>query len=68
MYVQRNSVTLLRNRFAVETQQCTLCVVVVVVVVIVVDLHVTVKYITILNVTQQCFYGNFVTDNNANYK
>ena len=46
MYVQRNSVTRLLNRFAVETQQCTLYVVVVVVVVfvIVVDLYVTVKY------------------------
>ena len=42
MYVQRNSVTRLLNRFAVETQQCTLCVVVVaavvVVTVVVVDL------------------------------
>ena len=67
MYVQHNSVTRLRKGFAVETQQCTVCVVVVVVVVIV-DLRVTVKYITKLNVTQQCFYGKFVTDNNKNYK
>jgi hypothetical protein len=62
MYVKCNSVTRLRNRFAVEPQQWTLCVAVVV------DVHVTVKCITILNVTQQCFYGKFVTDNNANYK
>jgi hypothetical protein len=61
MYVQCNSVTRLRNRFAVEPQQWTLRVAVV-------DLHVTVKYVTVLNVTQQCFYGKFVTDNNANYK
>jgi hypothetical protein len=62
MYVQCNSVTRLRNRFVVEPEQWTLCVAVVV------NLHVTVKYVTILNVTQQSFYGKFVTDNNANYK
>ena len=70
MYVQRNSVTRLRNRFAVETQHCNLWVAgVVVVVVVIVDLHVTVKYMSkaILNVTQQWFYGKFVTDDNANY-
>jgi hypothetical protein len=66
MYVQSNTVTRLLNRLAVETQQCILFVVVVVVIVVV-ELHVTVKYITILSVTQQCFYGKFVTEN-ANYK
>lgn len=45
-----------RKHFALETQQCSLCVFVVVV-----ELHVTVKYIEILNVAQQCCYGEFIS-------
>ena len=37
---------------AVGTQQCILCVV---------ELHVTVSYIKILSVAQQCFYGKFIS-------
>jgi hypothetical protein len=43
----------------VETQQGILSVVV--------ELYVTVNCIKILSVAQQCFYGEFVTGNNANY-
>jgi hypothetical protein len=35
--------------------------------IVVVELHVTVNYIEVLSVAQQCFYGKFVTGNNANY-
>jgi hypothetical protein len=31
-------------------------------------LHVTAKYITVLNVIQKWFYDKFFTDSNANYK
>jgi hypothetical protein len=30
------------------------------------ELHVTVNYIKILSVAQQCYYGKFVTSNKAN--
>jgi hypothetical protein len=62
MKLRRSTVPCLRNLSAVETQQYNLCVVVVF------ELHVALKHITILNVTQQWFYGKLVTDNNANYK
>jgi hypothetical protein len=42
-----------RNHFAVETQQCSLCVVV--------DLHVTANYIQILSIAQQCFCCEFIS-------
>jgi hypothetical protein len=37
---------------AVGTQQCIFCVV---------EIHVTVNYIKILSVAQQCFYGKFIS-------
>ena len=45
IYVQRNSMVVSRNHFAVQTKQCTLCVVG--------QLHVTVNYIKTLDVAQQ---------------
>jgi hypothetical protein len=46
---------------AVETQQCVVCVCVVV------ELHVTVNYIKILNVAQQCFHGESVAGNTGTH-
>jgi hypothetical protein len=31
------------------------------------ELHVTINYIKILSVVQQCFYGKYLTGNNPNY-
>jgi hypothetical protein len=46
----------LRKQFAVEAQPGIVCVV---------EFYVTLNYIKILSVAQQCFYGKFVTGNNA---
>jgi hypothetical protein len=51
-YIQRNMVELSRKHFAVDTTMHFLCVVVD-------DLNVTVNYIKILSVAQQCFYCKF---------
>jgi hypothetical protein len=61
MYVKRTNVVRSHNHFAVETQQCILCVVVVVVVV---ELRATVNYIKMVSAAQQCFYGKIITPAN----
>ena len=53
-----NTVVCMCNHSAVKRQQCILCAV---------ELHVTVNYIKILSVTQQCCHGKFVNSNNANF-
>ena len=55
MYVKRKNVVRSRYHFAVETQQCILCVV---------ELRATVNYIKILGATQQCFYRKIITPAN----
>jgi hypothetical protein len=60
----------LRNHFPVETPKHSMCIVVVVVVdqhVIANNQNVIANNIKILNVAQQCFYGQFITDDNAKY-
>jgi hypothetical protein len=56
MHVKRKNVLCSRNHFAVETQQCILCVVV--------QLRATVNYIKTLSAAQQCFYGKIITPAN----
>ena len=51
-YVQRNFVARRVTAVAVEIQKCTVGVV---------ELHVTVNYTNILNISQQCFYNKFIS-------